>query len=241
MDCALQLEFIFSVSNTECVCGSGETVFCGSKYGQIVSYTNNETKSATVSKKKKIDKIFPLYPTTQICALSDSCVYCLPGDLSNSGSILIKGGVICMNVDETAMDKPRICVFIKKKIITYTVVTDSTLQKLSEFNVTDGVLQLAWSPPWIILGQRKEYSLLNEETGAIQSLFPMEAPSPNVFTPTGGGGSNVQISVVSSDEVLLIGQENVGFFSLFEHYIQARKILFAGTKQLHISRCVLHI
>ncbi|KAJ3672865.1 hypothetical protein LUZ60_006239 [Juncus effusus] len=91
-----------------------------------------------------------------------------------------------------------LCVGRQKRVIIYRLDGGREFVEVKEFGVPDTVKSMAWCGENICLGIRRDYTIMNSNTGVLSDIFPSGRSPPLVIPlPTGE---------------LLLGKDNVGVF-----------------------------
>lgn len=103
----------------------------------------------------------------------------------------------------------RLCVAFKKNLRLYEYSTGSYVW-LKDLGVPDVPLSLVWYGKWICVGYKREYNLLEADTGVVLEIS----------VPLGRGCTPV-IKLMPENEMLLASQNNIGMYVTFDDHAWA--------------------
>jgi len=93
-----------------------------------------------------------------------------------------------------------LCAALKRKLALYSW-DGAQFVEVRELNIADGARTIAWADTALLVGSRREYSLVNAQTGEVSPLFP-----------TGKTAASTSYAVRVPDDGLLVSRDNVSVF-----------------------------
>ncbi|KAF8820989.1 hypothetical protein IE077_000371, partial [Cardiosporidium cionae] len=168
--------------------------------------------SIRLSYKRRIDSLTAIPSKDALCCLADGIFQVLPSHLNSFGSTLVKGVSTYCFLHDDDFAPVRLCVAIRKKLLFY-ILSESGFKFSKEISIPDVALVLCWDRQWICAAFRKEYALIKETDGTYSEIFPLDSTFKTL----------PKICLLPENELLLVGQDNLGIFFNFHTQQPSKK------------------
>eukprot|EP01120_Amphizonella_sp_Union-15-10_P015169 TRINITY_DN7730_c0_g1_i1.p1 TRINITY_DN7730_c0_g1~~TRINITY_DN7730_c0_g1_i1.p1 ORF type:complete len:877 (+),score=183.62 TRINITY_DN7730_c0_g1_i1:97-2727(+) len=152
------------------------------------------------SSKKPVTQVTVVEEQNILLSLSDNhvCVHNLAQNFNVITQLPKTKGCLLYSIDKTG-NQLKICAAMKKRLIIFSWV-NKTFVEVKELSIPDQVKSLVWCGSYsLCVGFKKEYNLIDIQTGGMVELFPV-------------GKSGAPIATVLPDDQIVLGREHISIF-----------------------------
>mmetsp|Transcript_24844 Transcript_24844/g.86512 ORF Transcript_24844/g.86512 Transcript_24844/m.86512 type:complete len:998 (-) Transcript_24844:74-3067(-) len=197
----------------------GQHLYVGTATGKIAMYKIEEQTDGSgyfrprrletkiIVPKKKIDQLEAVAELNCLIVLCDGRVTvhnALSLEQEPSSTSKNRGkGAYMFSLNQQRSGVHRLCIAFKRKLSLYEY-SQAAYVWLKDLGIPDVPLSIMWYGKWICVGYKREYNLLDDETGDVHEIG---VPLDNRSTPV--------IKLMPESEMLLASQENMGIYVTF--------------------------